>query len=74
MQREKKVFISLRSVTYAYRARDILAKNGIKSYIERIPENLRKEGCGYGIALYRDAEQAETILKQHGIVIKRIVR
>ncbi len=74
MQRDKKTFIILRSVTHAYRARDILDKHGIRGYIERVPENLRKEGCGYGIALYRNAEQAERILEQYGIEIKRVLR
>ena len=45
MRNGRKEMIMLRSVTYAYRARDILAKYGIRAYVERVPEDLRQDGA-----------------------------
>lgn len=50
---ERKI-IMLNSITYAYKARDFLYQKGITAYIERVPANLRKNGCGYGIKVSID--------------------
>lgn len=63
----------LNSITYAYRARDYLYKKGIKSYLERIPENLRTTGCGYGIRVNGDAEMIANLLENAGIPVKNII-
>lgn len=74
MRRRKKEIILLRSVTHAYRARDILEKKGVRAYIERIPEDLRQGGCGYGVAVYDSTQRAIELIEEAGIEVKRIVR
>ena len=73
MRNGRKEMIMLRSVTYAYRARDILAKYGIRAYVERVPEDLRQDGCGYGAPVYTGAQKASDILRQEGLQVKRII-
>ncbi len=73
MRNGRKEIIMLRSVTHAYRARDILSKYGIRAYVERVPENLRQDGCGYGIAVYTGSQRASTILRDEGLQINRII-
>lgn len=65
--------LMLRSVTHAYRARDILNKHGIRAYVERVPEDLRQDGCGYGVAVYTDPQNATDILQNEGLQVKRIL-
>ena len=66
MRNGRKEMIMLRSVTYAYRARDILAKYGIRAYVERVPEDLRQDGCGYGVAVYTGAQKAAVLAVRAG--------
>ncbi|WMJ23374.1 DUF3343 domain-containing protein [Paludicola sp. MB14-C6] len=68
-----KQLIMVNSITYAYKARDILYNNGIKAYIERIPSNLRKNGCGYGIRINENAYRAVQVLELNGIRVKDVI-
>lgn len=68
-----KKLIMLNSITYAYKARDFLYTKGYKVYIERIPANLRKNGCGYGIRVNGDMNTAIDLLESNGIHVKDII-
>lgn len=63
-----KPVILLSSVTYAMKARELLQRQGIKAYVERIPPS-GSSGCGYGIYVPKGADEAEGILREHGIKI-----
>ncbi|MCI8406928.1 MAG: DUF3343 domain-containing protein [Oscillospiraceae bacterium] len=71
--REHRQMLVLNSITYAYKARDYLAQQGIRAYVERIPANLRTTGCGYGVRVNNDGEQIAQLLDQAGIRVKRIL-
>ena len=64
-----KPMIMLSSITYAMKSRDILFNNGIKSYVERIPSGNGNAGCGYGIYVPDQTDEAERILDGLGIKI-----
>lgn len=70
---QKKQLIVLSSITYAYKARDFLFNKGIKCYVERIPANLRKSGCGYCIRVNGDAKKIASMLTEKGIRVKDII-
>ena len=53
--------LSVGSVTYAIKGRDILRKSGIKAYIERKTNAVGGVGCGYVIVATGD---------RHGIIKK----
>ena len=61
-------FVTVSSVTYAIKGRDVLRNNGIKAYIEK---NRRQGafGCGYGVTVKDKKEEALKILREHGIKI-----
>ena len=61
--------LSIGSVTYAIKGRDVLRKHGFKVYIERKPSEY-KSGCGYALKLNGDIEKAKEILNRYGIKIK----
>lgn len=69
-----KQLIVLSSITYAYKARDFLAKKGISSYIERTPEELKTKGCSYSIAVRGDADKAAALLESARIKVLGIIR
>ncbi len=64
----EKYLFSTGTVTYAIKAKDVLRRKGIASYVER---SMAKDriGCGYGIVVTSDRETAEQILRQAGIKI-----
>lgn len=68
-----KHIILLSSITYAYVAKDILYDNGIKCYIERVPINLRSNGCGYGVSIYENPDIAKKILENKGLKVRDIL-
>lgn len=57
------------TVTYAIRGRDILRKNGFKATVERNSSGLGRHGCGYGIVVIGDIDNALDILKMNSIKI-----
>jgi hypothetical protein len=65
-----KPLIIVGSITNALRSRDLLAWRGIRSYVERTPRSGPNGGCGYSIYVPRRADEAETILRRHGIRVR----
>lgn len=63
-----KPVILLSSVTYAMKGRDLLLRQGIRTYVERIPPD-NASGCGYGLYVPRGADEAQRILSENGIKI-----
>jgi hypothetical protein len=63
-----KPVILLSSVTYAMKGRDLLLRQGLRAYVERIPPS-NTSGCGYGLYVPRGAEEAQRILSENGIKI-----
>lgn len=57
------------TITYAIRGRDVLRKNGIRASVERNLSGNKRFGCGYGIAVHGDIDEAVRILKEHGVKI-----
>ena len=57
------------TVTYAIRGRDILRKNGYTATVERNSSGLGRHGCGYGIVVNGNIEEAVEILKLNSIKI-----
>ena len=57
----------LTSVTYAYKAAGILAAEGVRAYPVRSPDVAKVRGCGYGIEVHGDCENAKRILAHSGI-------
>lgn len=64
--------ISVGSVTYAIKGRDLLRKSGYKSHIERKTNTNGNAGCGYVIVAEGNRNQITDILKNSGIKILKI--
>jgi len=62
-------FIITGTVTYALRGRDILRSKGYSANVKRVQHKYKNAGCGYGIVLTGDVEQAIQLLKSSGIKI-----
>ena len=73
MRMNKQLFM-LTSNTYAYKARDYLAHNGISAYIERTPEELMKKGCSYSLAIRGDAQEVAALLPEAGIKVLGVIQ
>ena len=58
-----KPLIMVSSITYAMKARDLLINNGIAPKIER------NGGCGYSLYVPKRIDEAENLLRTHGIKI-----
>ena len=61
-----KTYIAMTSITYAYKAKTLFERNGIRCDVVRTPKNLGS-GCGYSIAVRTDAERAAELLDKHKI-------
>ena len=70
---ENRTLIVLNSITYAYKARDYLAKMGVRSYLERVPEHLRGTGCGYGVRVNEYGDMAARMLEYAGIPVRNVI-
>lgn len=71
----EKQLILVPSVTYAMKAKSILDRYKIKSYIERTPRNHQVNSCGYCLFVPHDANTAHEILLRHKIrIIGRVMR
>jgi len=67
--------ILLPSVTYAMKAKSILDKHMIRAYIQRTPKNIGVKSCGYCLFVPNKADEAEKVLREHGIrVLGRAAR
>jgi len=69
-----KELIMVSSITYAYKARDLLNSYGIKAYIQRIPAEYRTNGCGYGVRVSGDAQDIAQLLGKNGIKVRDIIK
>ena len=67
----EKTLLVVSSVTYAMRGRDLLFKQGIRAYIERLPRT-RETGCGYGLYVPSLVDEAEQILRDARFRVRRI--
>ncbi len=56
------------TVTYAMRAREILNRDGFNSRIVRVKAS-PTNGCGYGVFVQRNLEEAISLLKDNEIKI-----
>lgn len=65
----KQELILLPSVTYAMKAKNILDKYQIRSYIQRTPKNIAVRSCGYCLFVPDRTDEAEKILRSQGVRI-----
>ncbi|MBQ0098128.1 MAG: DUF3343 domain-containing protein [Oscillospiraceae bacterium] len=63
----QKQLILVPSVTYAMKAKSILDKYNIKSYIQRTPKNVGVRSCGYCLFVPEESDEAERLLRQNGV-------
>lgn len=59
--------ILLPSVTYAMKAKSILDKYQIRSFIQRTPKSVKIRSCGYCLFVPRRTDEAEKLLRENGI-------
>lgn len=66
--RMKKDLFATSSLTYAYKARDVLSYTGIKSNVIRLDGSETRKGCRFGVSVdQRDARDAAKALRNAGI-------
>lgn len=64
----EKELIYIGSINKAFKARDILKKNGFKVAIERGINSNSNDGCGYSILIVNgSANRAKSILSKNGM-------
>lgn len=68
----KGYLITVGTVTYALKGRDILRKQGFKADIERISSGENNLGCGYSIAVSGDINRVRELLLSNGIRILKV--
>ena len=69
-----KNIIVLNSITHAQMGKDILYKYDVKGYVERLPSNLRDNGCGYGLKVSADdLSYALRRLADENLKVKRVI-
>lgn len=63
--------IKTASVTHAFKARDILLENKIRSEIIKTPKEISSCGCGYSLKLEKsaDIDKAKRILSDRKILM-----
>ncbi len=71
----EKQLILVPSVTYAMKAKKILDKYRLRSYIERTPKTHQVNSCGYCLFVPENTQTAHEILLRHGVkIIGRVAR
>lgn len=68
----EKQLITVGSVTYAMKGKEILLRHGIRAFVEKTPKRAGNSGCGYGISVAGDIQRAAAILTQNGIRVTAI--
>ena len=63
------IYIKAGSVTNAQRARAVLMKNGIKSYLQRLENPGPGDGCGYVLKTEERNKDVAQILEESGVRI-----
>ena len=61
--------IVIGSITFAMKGQELLARNGIRSSVERIYRNSGGRGCGYGLLVPGRTDEAVVILQGAGIPV-----
>ena len=64
-----KLFIATGSITYAFRGRDLLQSKGYRASAKKIKNMVKAAGCGWGIVVENDFENALALLRENGIKI-----
>ena len=64
--------ISVDSITYAIKGRDLLRKNGFKSYVEKKTNTNGNSSCGYVIVAFGNRDIIKKILSVSGVKILEI--
>ena len=67
-----KYLILCKSLTNAQRASLLLERRGLSATVVKAPQNLRANGCGYALSLYRRMPEAVEILKNGNLLTGRI--
>ena len=62
-----KHYLSFVSLTYVYKAREILKRHGIASRVIPTPKSVGRAGCSYSLVPSGDSLEAAQILKNAGI-------
>lgn len=57
------------TITYALRGRDLLRQHNFRASVERNLTLNKRYGCGYGIAVYGDIEEALKILRDYNVKV-----
>ena len=65
-------YIHVGSVTNAMRGKQLLAEQGIRSYLHRASHPAEEDGCGYSLLVTDQLSKAEQILKSRGVRVSRI--
>lgn len=65
-------YIHVGSVTNAMRGKQLLAEQGIRSFLHRATHPAEGDGCGYHLLITEQVEKAEQILRQRGVRVLRI--
>lgn len=60
-------YIKFNTQTNAFKARDILKRNGIVSNVRRNPKPDRKDGCNFALFVNGDIEKSLKIIDSAGI-------
>ncbi|MBQ7365288.1 MAG: DUF3343 domain-containing protein [Clostridia bacterium] len=69
----KHCIISMPSMTFAQKARTVLAANAIEALVSKLPHELSEKGCAWGISLAcKDTEEARRILTVSDVPFKRV--
>lgn len=66
--------IMCRSLTHAQRSLRLLEHNGIVAAVVKAPQELRSNGCGYALRLYRHFEDAVRVLRTGGLLQGKLYR
>lgn len=64
--------VSVNSITYAIKGRDLLRKQGFKAYIERKTNSNGDAGCGYVIITEGNRDKIRNALVNSGIKFLQI--
>lgn len=69
----KSYFVTFRSVTYAQRGEQTLARAGMQTRLRRTPRWMEERGCGYGVEVKLGTlEEGLALLRRQQIPWRRI--
>jgi len=65
-------YIHVGSITNAMRGKQLLERQGIRTYLHRAVNRAEGDGCGYSLLVTGDGGAAEKILRGGGVRVVRI--